>query len=199
MVFVDIELSKDDLSKIAKQVFYMGKANPNNLFEKNKGNIKLAETFPLYRVNINSIKGGKIISIKDAERIGYHHQVLFNKEALAFAISHLSKDNRYEVGYFSESRLAKELDSVISLIESKESKFPNSEVRLLKIPDLHLFAFWFLEDAKTQVQSNKFLFIKYGLYHRELPCGDILDEKQFISELTKLPRIVGVRLPKDEE
>lgn len=198
MVYVNTSsLSKDILKALAMDIFFMGASVCNNLFEEYQGKIKLAETFPLYMLNMDKVEAyNQVLSVVDD--IGYHHQILFDKQALAFAISRLSKrDGAIEIVNFSRSKLAKAIDETITFIENEDKKSTlELEVRLLKIPAQHLHAFWLLKKVGEKMQTESLLFINCGLYDREIPCHRFLEEKEFINILINLPSIIGVPEPK---
>lgn len=201
MLTVNNEIfSKDILKDLAYQVGFMGAQACTDLFKTNEGKIQLAETLPRYVMDIFNIQEEGYQKIS-ATPDGFHHQIWFDKKALAFAISRFSeKDNAWEIVRFSKSGLADAINKAIIFIEEDDNENRSElEVRLLELPLLQLYAFWLLSGEGTNMQTEKLLFVNYCLYDRDIKCHIFFSESEFIAKLRELNPIIGVTLPAGED
>lgn len=208
MIYVDTQsLSKDILKNLAQQIAFMGLQVRPRLFENNKGKIKLAETFPLYSLDITDIQKDPYQVTSVAKPVGYYHQILFNKEALAFAISRPNNSDgqsQPKVTSVTKSKLPIRIYNSVTSLEGYEQTQTSElkiELRLLEIPKLKLMAFWLLNrtETETEPKTEKLLFIHYGLYSRGIDCNTFLEEQSFVDALRKVSCINGIIIPKDKD
>jgi hypothetical protein len=188
--------SKEVKQNLTRQIGVLGFKICPNLFAEYKDSVSLAETFPLYTLDVSQINLSDYSLADFVKKKGYYHQVVFGKDrkALAFAISKEETYGKLKVVTFAKSKLPAIVDEAISSFDNCEKgKQSELKVRFLEVPTFFLHTFWFLKENGTEKKSDSFFFIECDLYNRKIPMNEFLTEERFLSELKKLYSLSGVK------
>jgi hypothetical protein len=153
------------------------------------GNVELAEAFPIWVLPLSALeaKEAEIASLA-INADSWHHQIKFEGKALFLARSWMPEGTpeTLKLMELSPSQLAERIDNAINWTDEKVKD--DSEVRLLLVPAFNLTAFWFLGGPMSRV-----LVIDAPLYPGQVPMERLLESKEFLDLLHKLPPIRGRR------
>lgn len=221
MLYVDTkDLTGTALEELAKQVSVMGVyvckyLNKNGHSYKER--VRIAETIPLYYLDLAKVAEPDCKIVSAVKEGGYYHQIKIGDEGnykpSAYALSSPDKNNKLHVDCFSKAKdeysyfeygrqtkgtelnLPAAIEASIKFTEERVGNLGDSklEVRLLKIPELNLYAFWLL---KENGETEKLKFVDVCLYKREIDCYQFYTEVHFLDILRHLTPVLGL-LTKD--
>jgi hypothetical protein len=148
--------------------------------------VELAESFSVWLLPHNALTQPKNdLAALAIETGDWHHQVKVDGQARAFARSRPLGANAasWKLTEFFPANLAESIDQGINWVDA--NVHDDWLVRLLAVPAYNLTAFWFVDG------TSEVLIVHSPQYASSLPMRKLLDQREFLDLLRKLPPIKG--------
>ncbi|MBI4853129.1 MAG: hypothetical protein HY819_15160 [Acidobacteria bacterium] len=178
-------------SVLDQMVEDLGKFIPKESEKSEKySRVELMETFPLWKIYIDKISDSDSIDNLAKDFGEWHHQIFLDSTPKAFARSFFRpRDKFITIIEFAFSPLAKELNSLIEMINHSKYESLEGKVRLLRVSALSVYAFWLKGTENTFIIAD---FPKCNQGNDFLPTRRFLSEAEFMRVLSKQMVISGV-------